>query len=256
MVLLGAGHAHLPVLAAPVLARREVALVCVAPGPFHYSGLATGMLGGGAPLGAEAVDVAPLVARLGGRLVSGEAVAIDRAAGRVVLAAGPPLPFDLVSLDVGSVVPASAVAGGEHAAAVKPLAMLGRLRRGLEARLAAGAVPRVAIVGGGLAGCGSRRTSRQLARRRGRAAITLVARSARLAPASLPEGAARALAAVLRAGRGRGRVGGPRRPSSRVRCTRRAAARSPATSASSPPAWCRHRSPPARASRSTRTARW
>lgn len=172
VVLLGAGHAHLPLLASRALARADVDLVCVTPGRFHYSGLATGVLGGAVPLDAETVDEGALVACAGGRRVADHAVAVDRAAGHVVLADGPPLPFDLLSLDVGSVVPADAIVGAAaHAVAVKPLATLGRLRRTLEARFAAGAAPRVVVVGGGLAGCEVAVNVAALARQIGRAHV-------------------------------------------------------------------------------------
>src|SRR5947209_4469363 len=47
VVLLGAGHAHLDAIRhARSFTRRGFDLTVVAPGPFWYSGLATGMLGG------------------------------------------------------------------------------------------------------------------------------------------------------------------------------------------------------------------
>ena len=63
-VLLGAGHAHLDAIRhARSFTSRGFELVVVAPGPFWYSGLATGMLGGEYSPEEDQVDVARLVER-------------------------------------------------------------------------------------------------------------------------------------------------------------------------------------------------
>ena len=136
VVLLGAGHAHLHVIAhAAELTRRRADVVIVAPDDFWYSGLATGVLAGQYEPAQDVVDVGALAARAGGRFVRDTATAIDPATRRIALAGGATLAYDLLSLDVGSVVDAEAIPGAAaHGVAVKPLSNLARLRAGLEAR--------------------------------------------------------------------------------------------------------------------------
>jgi len=191
VVLLGAGHAHLYCIRrAGAFARRRAELVVVEPEPaFWYSGLATGTFGGRFPPGSNRVDLAPLVARGGARLIHDRALAVDPVAKQVRLAHGPPMPYDLLSIDAGSVVPTADVPGmAEFATPAKPLAGLDGLRRDLESRLAA-AIPdqpwRLLVVGAGASACELAGNAAALARRSGRPdhlAITLVAGAAVLLP--------------------------------------------------------------------------
>ena len=186
LVLLGAGHAHLHVIAhAAALARRGATIVVVAPDDFWYSGLATGVLAGQYEPALDVVDVGALLARAGGRFVRDEAVAVDPAAHRVGLASGETLPYDLLSLDVGSEVPVDALPGGApHALPVKPLSNLVRLRRALEARWAGGQDARVVVIGGGSSGVEVAAAIQQLGVRRGGSVeVTLLADTDRLLPA-------------------------------------------------------------------------
>ena len=199
VVLLGAGHAHLHVIAhAAELTRRRADVVIVAPDDFWYSGLATGVLAGQYEPAQDVVDVGALAARAGGRFVRDTATAIDPATRRIALAGGATLAYDLLSLDVGSVVDAEAIPGAAaHGVAVKPLSNLARLRAGLEARWRRGETPAVVVIGGGSSGCEVAAAIAQLAVRRGGAArITLLADTARVLPA-LPAPAARGAARSL-----------------------------------------------------------
>ena len=197
VVLLGAGHAHLHVIAqAEQLVRRGAEVVVVAPDDFWYSGLATGVLAGQYEPALDVVDVGALAARAGGRFVRDLATAIDPGARRVTLASGATLDYDLLSLDVGSEVPAEAIPGAAaHAIPVKPLSNLIRVRRDLEARWGRGERPEVVVVGGGSSGCEVAAATAELAVRRGATArITLLADSHRVLP-TIPgtRGIARAL---------------------------------------------------------------
>jgi len=198
-LLIGAGHAHLAVAAAaPAFGRRDVELTVVAPEAFHYSGLATGVLGGAYPPPLDVVDVAALAARGGGRFVRDRATALDVGARRADLADGPPLAWDVCSLDVGSTVDADAIPGAAaHALPVKPIANLLRLRAGLEARLRAGDRPRVVIAGAGATGCEVAANVAALARRlHGRVDVRVLARGGRVLP-RLPRAASAAMAHAL-----------------------------------------------------------
>ncbi len=199
IVLIGGGHAHLGVLrGVAALVRRGVEVVVVSPGDFWYSGLATGVLAGQYPAALDVVALDPLAARVGARVVRDMAVAIDPAAGRVVLASGERLAYDALSLDVGSEVPLDAVPGAAaHALPVKPVANLARLRDELEARWRAGKRVRLLVVGGGASGCEVAATAERLAARTGAGLdVVLLASSSRLAP-GLPPRAAQRLETLL-----------------------------------------------------------
>jgi NADH dehydrogenase FAD-containing subunit len=198
-VLLGAGHAHLYALKrAAAFARRGFELAVVAPEVFWYSGLATGVLGGHYPPELDQVDVARLAERGGGRFVQDRAVRIDPQAQTVHLEAGAPLPYDVLSLNLGSEVPIATVPGAaRHGYPVKPIRNLWRLRQDLEARWQAGGAVRVVVAGGGPTGCEVAANVASLARARGgSAAVTLLARGDRILE-GLPERASAKVSASL-----------------------------------------------------------
>ena len=148
LILLGAGHAHL-LLTERLGQLREAGIepTLIAPRWFAYSGLATGVLSGALPLGANRIDVAELAQRRGLAFVEGLAVGIDRGARTVSLADGSRQGYDLLSLNIGSVVTCS-VEGGQ-VWPVKPLATLAALREyiAIQPRF-----PSVLIVGAGPSG--------------------------------------------------------------------------------------------------------
>ncbi len=152
VVLLGAGHAHLYSLRRAVRFRRQgFRLALIAPGPFWYSGLATGMLGGFYPPEQDQIDMARLVRAAGGEFIKGHAARIDPAGQKVLMEDGREVPFDALSVNVGSeAVELPGAAGVGNVYPVKPLEHLARLRRDLQA--AAGTVRRVVVVGGGASG--------------------------------------------------------------------------------------------------------
>lgn len=148
LVLLGAGHAHVEVLRR--FARRpdprlRLGLIARA-GWTPYSGRLPALIRGEcAPEGAH-IDLGPLAAAAGARLIIAEATGIDLAAREIAVEGRPAVRFDLLSIDIGG-VPAMPPDGG---IAVKPIGgFLAALTR-MEADLAEGA--RIALVGGGAAG--------------------------------------------------------------------------------------------------------
>ena len=151
-VLLGAGHAHLySIRRAARFQQQGIRLVLIAPGPFWYSGLATGMLGGFYRPEQDQIDVASLARAAGGEFVKGKATHIDPDSRRVLMKDGREIAYDALSINVGS--EAIALPGADAVANVyslKPLDDLARLRRDLEA---AGTAPRrLVVVGGGASG--------------------------------------------------------------------------------------------------------
>jgi len=148
LVLLGAGHAHVEVLrrfAMRPLPGVRITLIGREPHT-PYSGMLPGLIRGEYGFDAAHIDLAPLAAVAGARLIVAEATAIDPDAREVRFAQRPAVAFDVLSIDVGGI---PAMPGGEGTP-VKPIgAFLARLDA-LTASLPPGG--RIAVVGGGAGG--------------------------------------------------------------------------------------------------------
>lgn len=157
LLLVGAGHAHLEVLrrlAAEEHPPGRIVLISEEPRQL-YSGMVPGYLAGTYGEDEVAVPLAPLAERAGAELVVARATAIDPAERRVTLADGTWLPYDLLSLDVGSRAAGRDLPGAsDHAVPVKPIGRAVRLRERLEGLAGGerGRPRRVAVVGAGAAG--------------------------------------------------------------------------------------------------------
>ncbi len=136
---------------------RGARLTCVSNHPVStYSGMLPGVLAGQYPRERMEIDLVRLCAATGARLILGDVTGLDTARQRLLFEDGPPLPFDVVSIGIGSVPSAEGVDGfRDHALAVKPMTtFLDRLREqllGLGPR-EIGRAPRLVIVGGGAGG--------------------------------------------------------------------------------------------------------
>jgi selenide,water dikinase len=156
LVLVGGGHSHLHVLR--MLAMEPLAgarATLVSPESYAtYSGMVPGTLAGLYDLAQAQVDLRALAARAGVRFVAARAERIDAAARRVACTGGIEVPYDVLSLDVGS-RPAGAddPAVRRHALPLKPLPEA--IRR-IEAFATAvgrnGDAARAAVVGAGAGG--------------------------------------------------------------------------------------------------------
>jgi len=169
LVLLGAGHAHVEVLRR-FAARPQpgVRLTLIGREPdTPYSGMLPGLIRGDYRFDQAHIDLAPLAAAAGARLILGAAEAIDLQGRLVAVEGRPPVAFDLLSIDVGGEPKMPEGAGMP----VKPIgAFLERLAA-LEESMPEGA--RLAVVGAGAAGS---ELALALTRRFGRRArIVLVA---------------------------------------------------------------------------------
>lgn len=153
MVFVGAGHAHLHALKrSAAFVERGHEFVLVAPGPFWYSGLATGVLGGDYPPELDRVDVGTMVERAGGRFIEDRVAAMDPADARLTLESGAELTYDVVSLNVGSATPAieGELEHGRFCYTAKPVERLFRLRDELvEAAGQESGAARIVVAGGG-----------------------------------------------------------------------------------------------------------
>jgi selenide, water dikinase len=156
LVLIGGGHAHVHVLkqfgerplqdARVTLVGRDVET--------PYSGMIPGFVAGHYSFEECHIDLAALCARSGARLVHAEATGIDRAQRRVLLGDQPAVPYDLLSIDVGSAPNVGAITGAEQwAIPVKPIAELGRRWLEYSDRMKSWPGPlNVVVIGGGAGG--------------------------------------------------------------------------------------------------------
>ena len=103
LVLLGAGHAHVEVLRRFAMRREPgVRLTLIGREPeTPYTGMLPGLIRGEYTFDQAHIDLAPLAAGAGARLILAEATAIDLAERHVVVTGRPVVPFDLLSIDVG-----------------------------------------------------------------------------------------------------------------------------------------------------------
>lgn len=158
LVLVGAGHAHVEVLRRWALARDpDVELTLVVDRPVSiYSGMVPGFVAGQYAAEELEIDVRRLARYAGARLIPARVTRIDPEA-RLIEAHGvPAIPYDVLSLNVGSAVAGLDLPGvREHAVATRPIA--GLVEAIDEIRAKARAFPRaepfrVAVVGAGSGG--------------------------------------------------------------------------------------------------------
>jgi selenide,water dikinase len=148
LVLLGAGHAHLEVLRA--FAQRpepDLRITLIAREPRSlYTGMLSGLIRGEYSFAEAHIDLAPLAAAAGVRLVLAEASAIDPVRRAIRLGGLREIGFDLLSIDIGGVPPMPVECGTP----VRPIGgFLHRLDAVITALPASG---RIAVVGAGAAG--------------------------------------------------------------------------------------------------------
>lgn len=152
LILVGGGHAHLYTLSRlGTLTGQGIAVTLVTPDRFHYySGMGPGMLGGRYRPEEIRIDVQRLAERGGARCAVAPAVGLDPLARQLRLVDGTTLSYDILSLNIGSIVPARPLTT-DCIITVKPIVNLAHARERLLA-LARSAPPRVLVAGGGAAG--------------------------------------------------------------------------------------------------------
>ncbi|MHB8667585.1 MAG: selenide, water dikinase SelD [Burkholderiales bacterium] len=156
IVLIGGGHSHVGVLRRfgmhPLPGVRLTVICRDTHTP--YSGMLPGYIAGHYSYDDVHIDLSRLARFAGARLFRDEALGLDRDAGKVLCRNRPPVPYDYLSINIGSTPQMSNVPGAtEHAVPVKPindfnqrwLLLLARVRQH------AGAM-RIAVVGGGAGG--------------------------------------------------------------------------------------------------------
>jgi len=148
LVLWGAGHAHVEVLRR--FARRpepglRLTLVTREPHTPH-AGMLAGLIRGDYEFDATHIDLGPLAAAAGARLIVTEATGLDLVARTLTFPDRPALPFDLLSINIGG----EALTAEGTGTPVKPIGRL--LARLAEIEPSLHPETRLAIVGAGVAG--------------------------------------------------------------------------------------------------------
>jgi len=156
LVLVGGGHAHVTVLKRfgmkplPGVRLTLISKDVMTP----YSGMLPGLIAGHYRFEETHIDLGPLARFAGARLYRDEAVGLDLENRRVLCRGRPPVPYELLSVNIGSAPRTLDVPGAaEHAVPVKPIdqfvAHWERLQRRV---LAHPGSTRIGVVGGGAGG--------------------------------------------------------------------------------------------------------
>ena len=124
IVLIGGGHSHVGVLhmfAMNPLPGARLTVICTDTDT-PYSGMLPGYIAGHYSFDDVHIDLRRLAEFAGARYYRDEVVGIDRAARKVLCRNRPPVPYDALSINIGSTPQLARVAGAaEHAVPVKPI---------------------------------------------------------------------------------------------------------------------------------------
>ena len=151
LVLIGGGHAHMLTLAnLAAIIETGHRVTVIGPSDYHYySGMGPGMLSGTYRPDQIRFATRHVVEKQGGSFIRAKAVGIDPHRRLVELDRGEPVPYDVLSCNVGSHVPRPAVdAESKNTFSVKPIQRLLEAKSRLVADLDRRSLE-VVIVGGG-----------------------------------------------------------------------------------------------------------
>jgi NADH dehydrogenase FAD-containing subunit len=177
IVLVGGGHAHLFTLARlPELIRQGAYITVVTADRHHYySGMGPGMLAGTYPPENIRFDILAQAELSGAACLVDRAVSLEPHLRLLLLADSQPVPYDLISFTIGSVIAPPDTPLPETVTPVKPIVNLIQFQKQVRMLLAKG-MPRLAVIGGGAAGVELAGNLERLVRREGgRAFVSLVA---------------------------------------------------------------------------------
>ncbi len=155
LVLLGGGHAHVHVLQA-IAEPPDSALSITLISPVAtqvYSGMLPGWIAGHYDLDECGIDLGPLARRARARVVPSSGVLVDPTRREVVCANGEAVPYDVLSIDIGSqAFLGDAVGVEKYATPVRPLERFVLAWEALVGREQRGEIGSLSVVGGGAAG--------------------------------------------------------------------------------------------------------
>lgn len=152
LVFIGGGHTHALVLRAwGMNPLPGVRLTVINPGPTApYSGMLPGFVAGHYTRDELDIDLVKLARFAGARLIAGKAVAIDPVAKAITVPNRPPVFYDVAAVDVGITSEMPMLPGfADHGIPAKPL---GIFASRWDAFRNTTTTPKVAVIGGGVAG--------------------------------------------------------------------------------------------------------
>ncbi len=156
LVLVGGGHAHALVLRKwgmnPLPGAR---LTVINPGPTApYTGMLPGHVAGHYSRDTLEIDLVRLCRFAGARLILSRATDIDRDARLITVLGQGPIAYDVASIDIGITAQMDIPGFAEHAVGAKPLDTYAQRWRAFVDTAKGGKVAgKVAVIGGGVAGC-------------------------------------------------------------------------------------------------------
>ena len=124
IVLIGAGHSHVGVLRMFGMDPMPGVRLTLVTRQVHtpYSGMLPGLIAGLYDHDEAHIDTGPLSRFAQARLYHSEAIGLDLAAKCVICRDRPPVPYDVLSINIGSTPSARQIPGAaEHAIPVKPI---------------------------------------------------------------------------------------------------------------------------------------
>ncbi|UIJ37488.1 FAD-dependent oxidoreductase [Desulfobaculum bizertense] len=153
LILAGAGHAHVAVLAKlKMFLSHDISVTVVSPDELHpYSGMGPGVLSGQYSPAEISFPVAQMTRDAGAEFIADKVIRIDPTARSVHLSSGSILGYDVLSLNVGSEIPWPGETPPEKIPdlyPVKPISNLYRVRERLEQLMQRGKAE-VLVLGGG-----------------------------------------------------------------------------------------------------------
>ena len=156
IVLVGGGHTHVGVLKRFAMRPEPGVRLTLICRDTHtpYSGMLPGYVAGHYTYDDVHIDLRRLAEYAGARFFRDEAIGIDHDARRVRCRSRPPVPYDWLSINIGSTPRMDALGGApEHAVPVKPIHQFNDRWQTLLRRIEAhSGRTRVAVVGGGAGG--------------------------------------------------------------------------------------------------------
>ncbi len=156
VVLIGAGHAHVSVLRMFGMNPEPGVRLTLITREVHtpYSGMLPGMIAGHYSADDAHIDTGPLTRFANARLYQSTATGLDLTGRRVLCDNRPPVPFDVLSINIGATPGMQQVPGvAEHAVPVKPVdGFLARFEAARTRVLAAKGKARIGVIGAGPGG--------------------------------------------------------------------------------------------------------
>jgi selenide,water dikinase len=156
IVLVGAGHSHVSVLRMFGMKPMPGVRLTLVTRQVHtpYSGMLPGLVAGLYEPDEAHIDTGPLTSFARARLYHDDAIGLDLLARQVICRDRPPVPYDIVSINIGSTPSARQIPGVvEYAIPVKPIdGFIERFEAARMRVLVARGRARIGVVGGGAGG--------------------------------------------------------------------------------------------------------